>query len=154
MMIHRSPLEDVQIPDTPLTDHVLELAGGLGAKPALIDGPTGRFVKHVTAADPLLGPSGELSPILLIEAMAQGAGIVLGRQEPELRERGAVLAAIDHCAIAGSAAIGDALEIEITVVRRYAGMARIKARACVGARTCATASLTLAFPPGSSAASE
>jgi len=119
-----------------------------------IDGPTGRFVKHVTAADPLLGPSGELSPILLVEAMAQGAGIVLGRQEPELRERGAVLAAIDHCAIAGSAAIGDALEIEITVVRRYAGMARIKARACVGARTCATASLTLAFPPGSSAASE
>ena len=35
-----------------------------------IDGPTGRFVKHVTAADPLLGPSGELSPILLVEAMA------------------------------------------------------------------------------------
>ena len=119
-----------------------------------IDGPTGRFVKRVTAADPLLGPSGELSPILLVEAMAQGAGIVLGRQEPELRERGAVLAAIDRCAIAGSAAIGDALEIEITVVRRYAGMARIKARACVGGRTCATASLTLAFPPGSSAASE
>jgi 3-hydroxymyristoyl/3-hydroxydecanoyl-(acyl carrier protein) dehydratase len=119
-----------------------------------IDGPTGRFVKHVTAADPLLGPSGELSPILLVEAMAQGAGIVLGRQEPELRERGAVLAAIDHCVIAGSAAIGDALEIEITVVRRYAGMARIKARASVGARTCATAALTLAFPPGSNAAAE
>jgi UDP-3-O-[3-hydroxymyristoyl] N-acetylglucosamine deacetylase/3-hydroxyacyl-[acyl-carrier-protein] dehydratase len=117
-----------------------------------IDGPSGRFVKHVTAADPLLGPSGELSPILLVEAMAQGAGIVLGRQEPELRERGAVLAAIDHCAIAGSAAIGDTLEIEIAVVRRYAGMARIKARASVGARTCATASLTLAFPPASSTA--
>ena len=119
-----------------------------------IDGPTGRFVKHVTAADPLLGPSGELSPILLVEAMAQGAGIVLGRQEPELRERGAVLAAIDHCVIAGSAAIGDALKIEITVVRRYAGMARIKACASVGARTCATAALTLAFPPGSNAAAE
>jgi UDP-3-O-[3-hydroxymyristoyl] N-acetylglucosamine deacetylase/3-hydroxyacyl-[acyl-carrier-protein] dehydratase len=119
-----------------------------------IDGPTGRFVKHVTAADPLIAPGGELSPILLVEAMAQGAGIVLGRQEPELRERGAVLAAIDHCAIAGSAGIGDALEIEITVVRRYAGMARIRARASVGARTCATAALTLAFPPGTSAVSE
>lgn len=113
-----------------------------------IDGPTGRFVKHVTAADPLLGPEGELSPTLLVEAMAQGAGIVLGRQEPELRARGAVLAAIDHCVIAGTAAVGDALEVEITVVRRYAGMARIKARASVGARTCATAALTLAFPPG------
>src|SRR5262245_25143157 len=117
-----------------------------------IDGPSGRFVKHVTAADPLLGPGGELSPTLLVEAMAQGAGIVLGRQEPELRARGAVLAAIDHCAIAGSAAVGDALEVEITVVRRYAGMARIKARASVGARTCATAALTLAFPPDPGAA--
>ena len=116
-----------------------------------IDGPTGRFVKHVTAADPLIGPAGELSPMLLVEAMAQGAGIVLGRQEPELRDRGAVLAAVDHCAIAGTAGIGDALEIEINVVRRYAGMARIRARASVGARTCATAALTLAFAPDPSA---
>jgi 3-hydroxymyristoyl/3-hydroxydecanoyl-(acyl carrier protein) dehydratase len=112
-----------------------------------IDGPTGRFVKHVTADDPLLSPDGELSPLLLVEAMAQGAGIVLGRQEPELRARGAVLAAIDHCEVAGSAGIGDQLEVEITVVRRYAGMARIRARASVGTRTCATAALTLAFAP-------
>lgn len=112
-----------------------------------IDGPSGRFVKHVTADDPLLSPTGELSPTLLIEAMAQGAGIVLGRQEPELRARGAVLAAVDHCTVAGSAGIGDRLEVEITVVRRYAGMARIRAQASVGARTCATATLTLAFAP-------
>lgn len=112
-----------------------------------IDGPTGRFVKHVTAADPLLSPDGELSPTLLVEAMAQGAGIVLGRQEPELRARGAVLAAVDHCTIAGTAGVGDTLEVEITVARRYAGMARIRAKASVGARTCATATLTLAFAP-------
>ena len=112
-----------------------------------IDGPSGRFVKHVTADDPLLGPGGELSPLLLVEAMAQGAGIVLGRQEPELRARGAVLAAIDHCEVTGSAGVGDALEIEIAVVRRYAGMARIRATAAVGSRTCATAALTLAFAP-------
>ncbi len=119
-----------------------------------IDGPTGTFVKHVTADDPLLSPDGELSPMLLVEAMAQGAGIVLGRQEPELRARGAVLAAIDHCDITGSAGIGDALEIEINVVRRYAGMARIRARASVGTRTCATAALTLAFAPDLSLVSE
>jgi 3-hydroxymyristoyl/3-hydroxydecanoyl-(acyl carrier protein) dehydratase len=112
-----------------------------------IDGPTGRFVKHVTADDPLLSPEGELSPMLLVEAMAQGAGIVLGRQEPELRARGAVLAAIDHCDVTGGVGIGDALEIEITVVRRYAGMARIRASASVGRRVCATAALTLAFAP-------
>ena len=119
-----------------------------------IDGPTGRFMKHVTAADPLLSPDGELSPLLLVEAMAQGAGIVLGRQEPELRARGAVLAAIDHCEVTGTAGIGDQLEVEITVVRRYAGMARIRARASVGSRTCATAALTLAFAPDLSVATE
>jgi 3-hydroxymyristoyl/3-hydroxydecanoyl-(acyl carrier protein) dehydratase len=112
-----------------------------------IDGPSGRFVKHVTADDPLLSPAGELSPTLLVEAMAQGAGIVLGRQEPELRARGAVLAAIDHCDVTGSVGIGDALEVAITVVRRYAGMARIRASASVGTRSCATAALTLAFAP-------
>lgn len=119
-----------------------------------IDGPTGRFMKHVTADDPLLSPDGELSPMLLVEAMAQGAGIVLGRQEPELRACGAVLAAIDHCKLTGTAGIGDQLEVEITVVRRYAGMARIRARASVGSRTCATASLTLAFAPDLSLATE
>jgi 3-hydroxymyristoyl/3-hydroxydecanoyl-(acyl carrier protein) dehydratase len=112
-----------------------------------IDGPSGRFVKHVTADDPLLSPDGELSPTLLVEAMAQGAGIVLGRQEPELRKRGAVLAAIDHCEVTDGVGIGDQLEVEITVVRRYAQMARIRARVSVGTRTCATAALTLAFAP-------
>jgi 3-hydroxymyristoyl/3-hydroxydecanoyl-(acyl carrier protein) dehydratase len=119
-----------------------------------IDGPTGRFLKHVTADDPLLSPEGELSPMLLVEAMAQGAGIVLGRQEPELRARGAVLAAIDHCELIGGAGVGDQLDIEITVVRRYAGMARIRARASVGERTCASAALTLAFAPDLSLVTE
>ena len=112
-----------------------------------IDGPTGRFVKHVTAADPLLSASGALAPLLLVEAMAQGAGIVLGRQEPELRDRGAVLAAVDHCQVSDGVSVGDELAIEVTVVRRYASMARIRGRASVGARTCATAALTLAFAP-------
>jgi len=119
-----------------------------------IDGPTGHFVKQVAADDPLLSPDGELSPLLLVEAMAQGAGIVLGRQEPELRARGAVLAAIDHCELTDSVGIGDQLEIEITVVRRYAGMARIRARASVGTRPCANATLTLAFAPALSLATE
>ena len=112
-----------------------------------IDGPTGRFVKHVTAADPLLSATGALAPLLLVEAMAQGAGIVLGRQEPELRERGAVLAAIDHCEVSDRVSVGDELAIDVTVVRRYASMARIRGRASVGTRTCATAALTLAFAP-------
>ena len=115
-----------------------------------IDGPTGRFLKQVTAADPVLSADGELAPVLLVEAIAQAAGIVLGRQEPALRARGAVLAAIDHCEITGGVGVGDRLEIEITVVRRYAGMARVRGRASVGGMKCATASLTLAFAPEAS----
>jgi 3-hydroxymyristoyl/3-hydroxydecanoyl-(acyl carrier protein) dehydratase len=112
-----------------------------------LDGPTGRFVKGIAAADPLVGPGGELSPFLIVEAMAQGAGIVLAHQEPALRARGAMLAAVDRCDVTGPAGVGDCLEIEVTVVRRYGDMARVKAHARVGDRTCATASLTLALAP-------
>jgi len=113
-----------------------------------IDDASGRFSKCLTRTDPLLGDTGVLSPMLVIEAMAQGAGIVLMRREPELRARGsAALAAIDRCRIEGSTRAGDLMVIEITVLRRYADMARVRGRALVGDRVCASAALTLAFTP-------
>jgi len=113
-----------------------------------IDDTVGRFAKAVAADDPLVGPAGVLSPILVVEAMAQGAGIVLARREPARRARGsAVLAAIDHCEVSGTARAGDLLVVEITVTRRYADTARIRGRAAVGDRACASATLTLAFAP-------
>jgi 4-coumarate--CoA ligase len=45
-MSHTSPLPDVEIPHAPLTGYVLHRAGGLGDKPALIDGPTGRTLTY------------------------------------------------------------------------------------------------------------
>jgi len=117
-----------------------------------LDEQGGRFSKAITLDDPLVAPSGVLSPILVVEAMAQGAGLVLMRREPELRERGsAVLAAIDRCDIQGPARAGDVLIVEITVTRRYADMARIHARALVDGVVCADAALTLAFSPARSA---
>ncbi len=41
-MIHESPFPDVALPDAPITELVLRHAGRLAAKPALIDGATGR----------------------------------------------------------------------------------------------------------------
>jgi 4-coumarate--CoA ligase len=41
-MIHTSLYPDVEIPDVPITTHVLEVADRLASKTALIDGPTGR----------------------------------------------------------------------------------------------------------------
>ncbi len=116
-----------------------------------LDENGGRFTKGITLDDPLVAPSGVLSPILVVEAMAQGAGLVLMRREPELRERGsAVLAAIDRCDVRGPACAGDVLTIEITVTRRYADMARVHGRALVGDAVCADAVLTLAFAPARS----
>jgi 3-hydroxyacyl-[acyl-carrier-protein] dehydratase len=116
-----------------------------------IDGTAGRFTKAVAADDPLVGPAGTLSPTLLIEAMAQGAGVVLAGREPELRRVGiAVLAAVDHCQVAGTVQAGEVLHVEVDIVRRYGLMARIRGRALVGDRVCATAALTLAFAPNAS----
>ena len=112
-----------------------------------IDDERGRFSKCVSRTDPLLAPSGALSPLLMVEAMAQAAGLVLMRREPELRARGAVLAAIDRCEVTGRARAGDVLVVEITVARRYADVARIRGEAFVDDRRCATATLTLAFAP-------
>jgi len=110
-----------------------------------IDGASGRFSKCITTADPLVSPRGELSPLLMVEAMAQGAGIVLAAREPALRDRSAMLAAIDQCDVAGVARAGDVLEVEIDVLRRYSTVARVRGRARVGDRPCVTAAITLAF---------
>ena len=45
-MIHRSPFPDIEIPARPLTGYVLERAAGLGARAALIDGPSGRTLSY------------------------------------------------------------------------------------------------------------
>ncbi|MGH2578451.1 MAG: AMP-binding protein, partial [Actinomycetota bacterium] len=49
-MVFRSPLPDVDIPDVSLPAFVLERAGALGDKPALIDGPTGRTITYAQLA--------------------------------------------------------------------------------------------------------
>jgi acyl-CoA synthetase (AMP-forming)/AMP-acid ligase II len=45
-MIFRSPLPDVAIPDSSLTDYVFERSARQATKPALIDGPTGRALTY------------------------------------------------------------------------------------------------------------
>lgn len=45
-MIFRSPYPDITVPDVPLHRFVLEAGAGLGDKPALIDGPSGRSLSY------------------------------------------------------------------------------------------------------------
>jgi acyl-CoA synthetase (AMP-forming)/AMP-acid ligase II len=50
-MIYRSPLPDIEIPDVPLTPFVLRRAADLGAKPAFVDGASGRTLTYGELAD-------------------------------------------------------------------------------------------------------
>ncbi len=45
-MIHRSPLPEIEIPDQPLTDYLLEAAGQHADRLAIVDGPTGRSLTY------------------------------------------------------------------------------------------------------------
>ena len=45
-MVYHSPLPDIDVPDTPLTDYVLADAPQRGDKPAIIDGPSGRTLTY------------------------------------------------------------------------------------------------------------
>jgi 4-coumarate--CoA ligase len=42
MIVHRSPLPDVNIPDVPITEYVLQCADRVPDRPALVDAPSGR----------------------------------------------------------------------------------------------------------------
>lgn len=50
-MIVKSPYKEVDIPELPLTTFVFEKAEERGAKPALIEGPTGRTISYAELAD-------------------------------------------------------------------------------------------------------
>jgi acyl-CoA synthetase (AMP-forming)/AMP-acid ligase II len=50
-MIYRSPHPDVDIPDVPLSQFVLERADERADRPALVDGPSGRTLTYAQLAD-------------------------------------------------------------------------------------------------------
>src|SRR3954454_21108685 len=79
-MIFRSPFPDVQIPEVSLTALVLQQAGRLGDKPALIDGSTGRTLTY--------GQFEELVRRLAVGLSARGfgKGDVLAIYSPNLPE--------------------------------------------------------------------
>ena len=51
----RSPFPDIEIPDMPFTEFVLERAGERGNKAAIIDGPTGRTITYPELVESVSG---------------------------------------------------------------------------------------------------
>ncbi len=79
-MIHSSPLPSLNIPDVPLTDHVLRHASRLADKPALIDGSSGRTMTYGQLAGGIAALAGGLA------ARGFGPGDVLGLMSPNIPE--------------------------------------------------------------------
>ncbi len=79
-MIHASPLPDVEVPTVPLTEYVLSAAEGLGDKPALVDGPSGRTLTFAQLSGAVRSLAGGLT------ARAFAKGEVVGLMAPNVPE--------------------------------------------------------------------
>ncbi len=80
MIIHRSPLPDVVIPEIPVTQYVLERSVAYPDRPALIDGPTGRVITYAQFGDLVHRFAGGLA------ARGFGKGDTLGLMAPNIPE--------------------------------------------------------------------
>jgi acyl-CoA synthetase (AMP-forming)/AMP-acid ligase II len=76
----RSPFPDVDIPDMPFTDFVLERAGEQGDKPAFIDGPSGRTITYAQLTESVRGLAAGLAE------RGFGKGDVFAHYAPNLPE--------------------------------------------------------------------
>src|SRR5205814_744965 len=79
-MVYRSPIPDVEIPDVALTPFVLQHAGRLADKPALIDGPSGRTLTYGQLAGGIQRVAAGLA------ARGFGKGDVMAIYSPNLPE--------------------------------------------------------------------
>jgi acyl-CoA synthetase (AMP-forming)/AMP-acid ligase II len=80
MIVHRSPLPDVDIPEVPITEYVLRFADELADKAAIIEGPTGKVVTFSQLAADIHGFAGGLA------SRGFGPGQTLAIMAPNLPE--------------------------------------------------------------------
>ncbi|MAT05514.1 MAG: 4-coumarate--CoA ligase family protein [Acidimicrobiaceae bacterium] len=80
MIIHRSPVPDVEIPETTITEHILRRAEALPDRVALMDGPSGRSYTYAQLREMIHRFAGGL------QARGFGEGDVLGLMAPNIPE--------------------------------------------------------------------
>ncbi|HEV7734106.1 MAG TPA: hypothetical protein VGR62_18185 [Candidatus Binatia bacterium] len=106
---------------------------------------SGVFLKHVTACDPCVATDGLLPAAFVLEAMAQGGGALLSELEGGTPAPG-YLASVDGFSLIEPVRIGDAMRVEVEIVRHFAAATLLKGRVLVDGRLCAEARITLAQP--------
>lgn len=88
MIIHTSPLPEVDIPEVPITEFVLRRVADHPDRPAIIDGPSGRSYTFQQLSDAIHALAGGLS------ARGFGAGSTLALMAPNVPEYAIVFHAV------------------------------------------------------------
>jgi len=130
-----------------LVDRVIEL----------VDGERVVAIKNVTANEPFFEghfPGRPIMPgVLILEAMAQAAGLLVFRSQGTRPEANAVYyyVGIDGARFKKPVVPGDLLEIEVTIERFMRGIGKFKCVARVAGQTAAEATILCAMKPGEGA---
>jgi beta-hydroxyacyl-ACP dehydratase FabZ len=107
--------------------------------------------KLVSVAEPALAghfPGRPIFPgVMIIEAMAQAAGIWLASTSPERRSQLSMLAGVDGARFRRQVVPGDVLRLEARALAARSKLVKIEAKASVGGESVAEAVLLAAFVP-------
>src|SRR5262249_41858839 len=106
---------------------------------------TGVFLKHVTASDPCVAADGTLPAAFLLEALAQGGGALLSELTDGTPQPGYLAAGADF-RVGTPGRVGDAMRIEVEILRRFQAATQLRGRVLVDGALCAEGRLTLALP--------
>ncbi len=102
-------------------------------------------IKNVTANEPFFGghfPEFPVMPgVLIIEAMAQTAGVLVLGKIPDRETKLVFLVSVERAKFRRPVVPGDQLRMEITILKNKVSVAKISARALVDGRLVAEAEL-------------
>lgn len=102
-------------------------------------------IKNVTANEPFfMGhfPEFPVMPgVLIVEAMAQVAGVLVLKSIPDREKKLVLLASIEEAKFRRPVVPGDQLRIEMTVLRRKASVAKMSGKATVNGNVVAEATV-------------
>jgi len=110
-----------------------------------VEGDTIRAVKNVTMNEPWVTghfPGRPVMPgVLLVEAMAQAGGYLIGLREPDRDRKLIMFTGIDNCRFRRSVVPGDVVTLEVEIAARKRNFVKITGRALVDGEVACEADL-------------